>query len=360
MAWSWCVSERDDRMQRASTILAAVFVALLAWASASAAADRLHGFAADGGSVTVSGVSSGAYMAVQFQVAHSASVRGVGAIAGGPYGCAQDSAWTALTTCMEPGWWTPGPDPAALARAAADLARDGAIDPLARLAHAKVWLFSGTRDETVSSEVVEAARRFYLAVAPEADVALENSVPAGHAMVTNAAGNACSVTETPYINNCGYDAAGILLKHLLGPLDAPASKETGRIASFDQREFAGGAPAAISMADTGYVFVPAACEHERCRIHVAFHGCRQSAKMIGQRFVRESGYNRWAGANRLVVLYPQTIDRLGWSFSGAANFVLNPRACWDWWGYTGPDYATKKGPQIRAVQAMIERLAAPR
>jgi hypothetical protein len=40
--------------------------------------------------------------------------------------------------------------------------------------------------------------------------------------------------------------------------------------------------------------------------------------------------------------------------------VFNPRGCWDWWGYTGPQYANKAGPQIRAVKAMVDRLAAPR
>jgi hypothetical protein len=29
--------------------------------------------------------------------------------------------------------------------------------------------------------------------------------------------------------------------------------------------------------------------------------------------------------------------------------------CWDWWGYTGPGYR-----QIRAVRAMLDRLAQPR
>src|SRR5262245_49467455 len=38
---------------------------------------------------SVSGLSSGAYMAVQFEVAHSSIVKGVGVIAGGPYFCAQ-------------------------------------------------------------------------------------------------------------------------------------------------------------------------------------------------------------------------------------------------------------------------------
>jgi poly(3-hydroxybutyrate) depolymerase len=104
------------------------------------------------------------------------------------------------------------------------------------------------------------------------------------------------------------------------------------------------------MADLGYVYVPGICAKERCRVHVAFHGCRQGAQQIGERFVRDAGYNRWADTNRLIVLYPQAMPRyVFWTF--------NPRGCWDWWGYSGSRYATKEAPQIRAVMAMVERLA---
>jgi poly(3-hydroxybutyrate) depolymerase len=98
--------------------------------------------------------------------------------------------------------------------------------------------------------------------------------------------------------------------------------------------------------------LPRACDTERCRIHVAFHGCRQGAETVGERFVSDSGYNRWADTNRLIVLYPQAIARYFWTY--------NPRGCWDWWGYTGERYATKEGAQIRAVLAMVERLGAAR
>jgi poly(3-hydroxybutyrate) depolymerase len=49
----------------------------------------LPAFNVDVAETSVSGVSSGAYMAVQFAVAHSRIVKGVGSVAGGPYGCAQ-------------------------------------------------------------------------------------------------------------------------------------------------------------------------------------------------------------------------------------------------------------------------------
>jgi poly(3-hydroxybutyrate) depolymerase len=180
-------------------------------------------------------------------------------------------------------------------------------------------------------------------------------------MITMNAGSPCESSEPPFIVDCDYDAAGALLTHLLGPLKPPAAQASGRLLTFDQNAFAGGSAHALSLADTGYAYVPAACAGERCSVHVAFHGCRQGAEAVGERYVREAGYNRWADSNRLIVLYPQAIARFGPGYSGKRwSYAYNPRGCWDWWGYTGAQYATKEGPQIRAVMAMVDRLGAPR
>ena len=298
--------------------------------------------------MTVSGLSSGAYMAVQFQVAHSSSVKGVGAVAGGPYYCAQGSLWTALYSCMTPGYFTPLPQVEGLRAEAERLASNGRIDPTAGLAAARAWLFTGTNDATVTRAVVEGLQAFYASY--KAATVLVRDKPAGHAMPTEDAGEKdCAATGPPFINDCDYDAAGALLQHLLGTLTPPAAAPGGRLEPFDQRPFGG---YAISMDDEGYLYVPKACETQRCRVHVAFHGCRQGRGEVGERFAREAGYNRWADTNRIVVLYPQAIARWWW--------IYNPKGCWDWWGYTGAQYHTKDGPQIRAVKAMTERLSAPR
>jgi poly(3-hydroxybutyrate) depolymerase len=314
--------------------------ALLLASCAALGADRLPGHGADAARFTVSGLSSGGYMAVQLQVAHSSRVSGVGALAAGPYYCARGSLWTAWSQCMTG-------TPAATRADAERYAREKLVDPVSNLASARVWLFSGTRDRTVEPGVVDALARFYAAFG--AKPVLVKDKPAGHAMVTEHAGNACGATEPPFINDCDYDAAGALLGHLLGAL-SPPSAGRGRLLRFDQREF--GAGRDISMADTGFAYVPGECEGGRCRVHVAFHGCRQGVEAVDESFARDAGYNRWAEANRLIVLYPQAIARYWW--------VYNPRGCWDWWGYTGKSYATKDAPQIRAVMAMVERLALPK
>src|SRR5438445_8174116 len=48
---------------------------------------------------SVSGLSSGGYMAVQFHVAYSSLVKGAGVIAGGPYFCAKDDQNIAISAC---------------------------------------------------------------------------------------------------------------------------------------------------------------------------------------------------------------------------------------------------------------------
>ena len=307
------------------------------------AAEPLPALRAEAKGITVSGLSSGGTMAVQLHIAHSASVAGAGVIAGAPYYCAQNSLVAALYNCMTPGARTPVPPASHLRSVSEMLASTNRIDATRNLAGAPVWLFSGTLDRTVLPGVVGELRRFYDLYG--AKTLLVADKPAGHAMATPNAGNACGATEAPYLNACDYDTAGEMLAHLLGRLNAPSAAADGRLLVFDQGPFAG-----AGLDDQGYLYVPRDCAGAVCRIHVAFHGCRQNARAVGERFVREAGYNRWAATNRLIVLYLQAAV----SYS---PFLFNPRGCWDWWGYSGAEYATREGAQIRAVKAMLDRLS---
>ncbi|MBK7764635.1 MAG: poly(3-hydroxybutyrate) depolymerase [Sulfuritalea sp.] len=344
-------------MSRASRLRCAGILSLL-FAACVAAAPPLPGLSADTSAVTVSGVSSGGYMAVQFQVAYSAMVRGAGVIAGGPYYCAAGSVGRALGNCMEPAGKKAPPTPAETGKAIKQLAESGRIDPVETLRDDRVWLLSGGKDKTIAPAVMDSLAAFYRSVLPD-DVVRYVKVPdAGHAMISVAdvKPNGCDTSRPPYINRCkDFDAAGQLLTHLLGPLKPPVTPGEGETVAFDQRPFIAGRPIDASLGDEGYAFVPAACRDGGCRIHVAFHGCRQSAGEIGRRFVEGAGYNNWAAGNRIVVLYPQTTTRHGFAF-GSFKWMLNPNACWDWWGYSGSGYHTRDGVQMRAVRAMIEAL----
>jgi poly(3-hydroxybutyrate) depolymerase len=314
---------------------------------------------------SVSGISSGAYMAGQYQLAHSQDVVGAGLVAGGPYGCAESTfadtmpgpgtlfinVSKAINGCMLNALRSWGiPDPRQLADRARRLAEHGRIDPIAGLTADRVYLFSGSEDRTVVPEIVAAAAEFYKALGvPAENIDYVTKLAAGHAFVTEANGLACAETAKPYVVDCDYDQAGALLRHIYGDLNPPSAEPAGELVVFDQRAFTRDL-GDHGLGEHGLVYVPADCrDDEGCRVHVAFHGCEQSRGAIGDVFAQQTGFNRWADTNRLIVLYPQTT-------TGA----LNPQSCWDWWGYTGRDYLTRNAPQIQAVSRMIERLASPR
>ncbi len=341
--------------------LQAFVLSLLFLATGVAAAPPLPRLAASTSDVTVSGISSGGYMAVQFQVAYSSLVRGAGIVAGGPYFCAEGSVRRALNNCMAPSGKDLPPTPEETLQTVRQLAQAGRIDPLGSLQDDRVWLLAGGNDKTVLPPVMDALAAFYRATLPDEAINFVKVPEAGHAMlsVADPQANACPTSETPFINRCqDVDAAGRLLTHLLGPLQPPAMPPTGEMIVFDQRPFVAGRAIDASLADEGYAFVPASCRSAGCKVHVAFHGCLQNAGEIGRRFVDGAGYNGWAASNRIVVLYPQTMRRYGIAW-GSFRWLLNPKGCWDWWGYTGTDYHTRDGAQMRAVRAMIESLGMP-
>jgi poly(3-hydroxybutyrate) depolymerase len=288
--------------------------------------------------VTVSGISSGAYLAGQLHVAYSSRISGAGLIAGGPWNCAEGSVQKALDACIKGGELEFDREKLQA------MAKDGQIDDPANLANDRVWLFRGALDPVVDRTVTAAAADFYSEhLAPE-QIAFVDDVPAGHGMPTLSAGLPCDELASPWINACGYDAAGELLQHLYGELaePAPASSELRQL---DQQPYGEDA----ELWDYAYLYAPQACvDGAECALHVAFHGCQQSAEVVGDAFASLAGYNDWAEANRIVVLYPQV--------RSSKVAPMNPLGCWDWWGYTGDAYATRGGPQLAAVMSMIAAL----
>lgn len=332
------------------------------WSMVARAAEPLPQLAIDRSQVSVSGVSSGGYMATQMLVAHSATIMGVGVLAAGPWFCAGTSfPWNAVTVfarCMNLPDLLPflgAPDIAPMVEETRTQARAGRIDDPAHLADARVYLFSGTDDALVPRAVVDALKAYYLHFISPEHIRYETGINANHAMITAGFGNPCTAFAAPFLNNCQYDAAGNLLQQIYGPLTPPAEAR-GSFVAFDQRPYF--APQqAVGLAEEGYAYIPQACRAGGCRLHVAFHGCGQSAAQIGDAFYRHAGYNQWAEANRIVVLYPQT-SAITTRVLGRTLPWPNPQACWDWWGFTGNDYYLQSAPQIRAVAAMIERLEA--
>lgn len=350
-------SHRRRHFARAA---AAVLLCLLS--CRPALAQPLPGVGADLMRTTVSGLSAGAYMAGQFQVAYSQIIAGAALVAGGPYACAHTPSsevnpfwlvvvsWNlsrAQSKCMDDGWlFSSVPDPEDLLERARQLVRQGRIDSLAGLANDKLYLFSSRRDETVAPGVVEAAAAFYRkAGVQEANIEFVRHDEAQHAFLTKADGLACGTRGPPFLNACDYDQAGAILERLAGPLQPAGDAADASFRIFDQSVFLDG------LGDAGFdakgmAYIPAECLAQGgCAVHIVFHGCRQGLDAVGDAFVKGSGYARWAETNRLILLFPQVKPS-----------SLNPNGCWDWWGYTGREFLERQAPQMRGVRRMLDRL----
>ncbi|MBC7622499.1 MAG: hypothetical protein H7232_03840 [Aeromicrobium sp.] len=291
---------------------------------------------------TVSGVSSGGYMAVQLHVAYSSRFgKGAAAVTGGPFNCAEGSLIKALTRCMGK-MSIPVPELVAITN---QWAKEGAIDATNNLASSKVYLFAAANDTVVKEGTTTSLFEYYKNYVNPANIVIKTDVKSEHGFLTDDYGTACMSKDMPFITNCNFDLAGAILKHLYGELAARKSGALdGSMIEFDQTTFV----AANGMGATGWAYVPKSCSSGTgtsavCRLHVALHGCKQNVSEVGQVFVRNAGYNRWADTNNIVVLYPQT-------GKGATN------GCWDWWGYDDANYAKKSAPQMRAIVAMMDRL----
>ena len=242
-------------------------------------------------------------------------------------------------------------------------AASGDIDSLQFVSRQKVYIFHGYNDNKVAKSVTDATAGFYrhyLGETNRGNLYYQTAIGPGHALVIaqdphKDGLNDCKDNATPYIDQCGYDQAGVILQHVYGALIAPNRGQlTGTIKRFDQSIYT--KPDSIgrlSLGDTGYVFVPKACEDgAACRVHIVLHGCKQDIGDIGRRFIDNAGYNSWADTNHLIVLYPQTTS--SW------YLPFNPQASWDWWSYVDQrdDYVTKSGSQIRTIKAMLDALTA--
>lgn len=136
------------------------------------------------------------------------------------------------------------------------------------------------------------------------------------------------------------------MKAVLTNVKPSVQPNSANIKSFDQTKFTN----IISsiMSNTGYVYAPSFCQTNvtACGVHVVFHGCQMNYNTIGNKFIVESNLNGYAEANNVIVIYPQA----------AVDFIKNPEGCWDWWGYTGSDYALKSGKQMSAVYNMAQNV----
>ncbi|XP_014675511.1 PREDICTED: uncharacterized protein LOC106815555 [Priapulus caudatus] len=323
-------------------LIARFLSSILAAVSVVSAAESLGKYGAD--MVSTSGFASGARMAVQYHVTQSAIVMGVGAIAGGPFFCAENRLDIAEICMTKPdqiyeGW---------LFHLTSFFEDTTVIDATVNMQDDRVWLFSGTADTVVHPGVSAKTEAYYRKYVNDSNIKAVFDMTAGHTFPTENYGIACKLSVAPSIGSCGYYAAFELLNHIYGNLQRP-NEDTelhGNFIEFNQSEyFRVSPPAAYAMDTTGYAYVPSACKNNKgCKLHVVFHGESQRREKIGDAFARNAGYNEVAELNNIIVVYPQTVAT-----------PLNPDGDWDWWGYNGKLSVTKLGMQIGAIRRMVKR-----
>jgi poly(3-hydroxybutyrate) depolymerase len=387
-------AKRDQVRRRDRAYRALLIVASLAICS-PAQADDNHGLrrGADPKQVSISGLSSGAAMALQYAVAHSSSIIGVGSVAGPTWDCAEGDLSRAMQVCLK-GQGTP--------QAKTDVARQfaaaGKIDSLpgnTTSALKRSFVFQSPQDDVINPRSGQANVDFLTAltgVAPELDQGHSNdgSERAGHGIISPDGTDSCSGFGKTFVRRCGAEdnPAEILSTIYGGGMPDPSNRKAvpeADVWEFEQQlliDAVRNEGASVSgdyvwwyqalqsterqnldLAPRGYIYVPTGvCGQDKppCRVHVALHGCAQDPKL----FAQKSGYNDWAEHYRTIIVYPAIKARQPWPWDYVLGAEPNPLGCWDWWGYldpgTGGDrYLTKDAPQLKFIERIIAEVTKP-
>lgn len=425
-----------------------VFLAVLITASFS-----LSCFSSDQLKYTISGISSGGFMANQMATIFSSQFSGVATVAGGFYYCAEDylpkkvkedslGIGTRNLFLFEPApiddsfnpfilfsgsnsasWFRPqkgnpiyqsslcmsSPDKTNLPT---DYLKSNAeknlVDPLINLSEQKVFIYHGSADSVIRAKSQERLKEYYLSVGV-LDLNIETITGTGNHNFPTDRTDAmpCKRAGVPYLGACDLDLAGLFLGSFY--TDEKKGKlirsevnrdhlyivdQTTQIENVNKSE-ENWTMAAPSIAPYGYMYASDKCLQNpgSCQTHVALHGCQMSDsfneefqkkfqqqvnnyRIVNMRtskeaiffsrlpvieekvnkygllkFALDSGYLEYAEENDLMILFPQT-------WITEKNYPYNPHGCWDWFGWTGDNYATNQGSETKWLMSFIQAIAA--
>src|SRR5215831_8589247 len=144
-------------MKRSHLVAGALLLLAQSIAQPASAQVSLGSYNVNPNTVTVAGVSSGGFMAVQLQVAYSKSIFGTAVFAGGAYFCAQDNLAAWGTVCST-GAGVPVGSLVSFTRSEASAGR---IDPVSNIAGKPIYMFSGLLDTVVQQPTMNALFEYY-------------------------------------------------------------------------------------------------------------------------------------------------------------------------------------------------------
>lgn len=132
--------------------------------------------------VSVSGLSSGGYFAVQFHVAHSSIINGAAIFAAGPFYCAESNLVNAENRCMKDLFGGP-PVSTLVGLTNSDYAL-GLIDDPSNLEDDRVYIFSGKDDTVVDQSVVKSLQSYYSTFLKASNIISDYNIQAEHCFPT--------------------------------------------------------------------------------------------------------------------------------------------------------------------------------
>lgn len=311
-------------------------------ASINTFSNELSQFKLDEERISVSGISSGGFVAHNLHLNFPEIFKGVGIFAGGPFGLSQKGnplfVAKLLTSKNLDAF-----DIIATFRQAQNAGKLGDINLIKKR---PVYIYYSKQDPVVNQSVSEALIKLYETIGVD-KLKIKVLEDAGHGLPVMSGGLDKSRTSTPFLINCDFEASHQALEHIYGqniliPFKA-STTPAGKLLDFDQRPFKKAFGKLDFLANQAYVYLPpAALNGERCGVHLALHGCQQSVQFIGKDFINNSGFMDWADKNKLIILFPQTQKTL-----------KNPFACWDWVGIYDKNSETRESKLMQALIAMI-------
>jgi len=327
--------------------------------------------------VSVSGVSAGADLAVQLQVAYSSTFIGAAIFGGQAYHCGVQffpgealldrspigrdvpfcdgcppGKTIALDHCKNSPELTS--NVSVLATYAAKEAAAGRIDPLEDLAKRRVFLYRGKSDSIYKQGSVNTTANFFRTFLPPESVYFETEVDSPHCL-PGINWELCAFEGWFGSNSCTFDGAGEALKWIYGPSalvdgrDDGSLRLKGLLQPFNQRLYFPADSQDPLLADEGLLFVPEGCtgyDSPPCKLHVYLHGC--FVQLNYHVYTTFGGFNEWAARNNIIVLYP----KMSWH----GQTLQQKLGCFDGYGQTGRDYALRAGAQMETVHNMVAGL----
>ena len=372
----------------------------------------------DEGLISVSGVSSGAFMAQQLHVAYSDLFSGMGSVAGGPYYCAKNMPPSSIDRIKRQCMLGFGADMTGTTyiNKAQQLSDEGKIAPISNLKNDRVFIFNSQADQVINPLLGNVSRIFYknFVDSPYKNLKAWAYIPSfgpfypvAHGMPTTQAiydkyenmgdlATPCAPSNSqmyswfpnqlmrgndPWIYHCkfggmqGYDLGKDILEHLYGRLSNKTSFRAENLYRFKQLPFVEGLASDEALNDkgigsNGFLYVPQGCKggEQSCRLHVALHGCQQFPEW---RFTGKIGSS--VGGKK--VQFGDLFYRYVYNDLAEANNIVmlypqahnigveesdtNPYGCWAFWAMSDDEvetYYTREGREMKMIANMVNAL----